>query len=126
MLSSENRLKKRKEFGFIYKNGKIIYSKNLNVIYVNTNRKVFRIGFSISKKVGKAVIRNRIKRRLSEIIRNNLNLIKNEYNYVIIVKPGIDQLNFFQLKDELLNILKKGNLLVWVFGINYGILYHSQ
>jgi len=112
MLSNENRLKKRKEFGFIYKNGKTVYSKNLNIIYVNTNRKIFRIGFSISKKVGKAVFRNKVKRRLSEIIRNNLNLIKNEYNYVIVVKPGIDQLNFPQLKEELLNAFKKGNLLV--------------
>lgn len=111
MLSSENRLKKRKEFGYIYKKGKAVYSQNLNIIYVDNNRKVFRAGFSVSKKIGKAVVRNKVKRRLSAIIRNNLNLIKNEYNYIITVKSGIEKLTYLQLKEEVMAAFKKGNLL---------------
>lgn len=111
MLSSENRLRKRKEFGYIYKKGKVVHSPYLNIIYVDNNRKNFKMGFSISKKIGKAVVRNKTKRRLSAIIRENLNLIKNEYNYVVVAKPDIDKLTYAQLKENFEKALKKGNFL---------------
>ena len=105
MLKNNNRLTKRKEFGYVYKNGKKLNSQNLYVVYTGTKLKSSRFGFVVSKKIGKAHIRNKIKRRLSEIVRVNILSFATQ-NYVIVAKPGIQLLNFAELKTELLTILQ--------------------
>ena len=63
-----------------------------------------RYGISVSKKVGKAVVRNKIKRRLKDIISKNS--IKNGYDYVIIVRKAIIELSYEDMKNELLKLIK--------------------
>lgn len=111
MLVKENRLTKRKEFGYIYKKGKSVYSKHLMLVYVPTKLKNIRVGFSVSKKVGKAHTRNLIKRRLRAIIQEllNKNKIKTN-NYIFIANTGICDLTFLELKQQVEYLLKKDNL----------------
>lgn len=111
MLVKENRLTKRKEFGYIYKKGKSVYSKHLMLVYVPTKLKNIRVGFSVSKKVGKAHTRNLIKRRLRAIIQEllNKNKIKTN-NYIFIANTGICDLTFLELKKQVEYLLKKDNL----------------
>lgn len=111
MLKKENRLTKRKEFGYIYKKGKNAYSKFLMLVYVPTKLKKIRVGFSISKKIGKAHTRNLVKRRLRAII---FELIKNNKlktnNYIFIANVGIDKLSFEELKNQVMYLITKENL----------------
>ena len=58
------------------------------------------------KKTGNAVIRNKTKRRIKNIIDNNKNTIQNGYDYVIIVRKGIIDLTYKEIEQELLNLLK--------------------
>lgn len=109
MLKSKYRLKKRKEFGFIYKNAKRVSSNNFHLYYIDTKLSFLKIGFAINKKVGKAVVRNKIKRRLREICKENLKDIKKK-NYVISAKIGAANLNFNQIKEEITFLFKKANL----------------
>jgi ribonuclease P protein component len=65
------RLKKNAEFRVVYRKGKS-FSNNLLVLYIYKNKKDFnRLGIVVSKKVGKSVIRNRIKRLIKESFRLN-------------------------------------------------------
>ena len=109
MLKAENRLTKRKEFSYVYKKGKSSYSPVVSIVYVSTKFKQSRIGFSVSKKVGKAHIRNLIKRRLSEIFYIELPKLKIN-NYIVIANKGIDEISFGELKQQVLQLLKKENL----------------
>lgn len=66
-----------------------------------------RFGFSISKKVGKAVVRNRIKRVLKEICRLNSHWFKEGYDYIIIPRKDCVKKNYHTLKEDLYRITRK-------------------
>lgn len=73
MLKSNYRLKKRKDFAFIYRRGRSFAAKRVAINYLKVkNKDELLIGFSASKKVGNAVIRNTVKRLMRESVRHNL------------------------------------------------------
>lgn len=94
MLNSRNRLKKKINFARIEIDGKMIQSKSFGMgIYNRKDRDESHFGFIISTKISKkAVIRNRIKRIMSEVIRQNLKKIKNGYDVLFLIKPSIVKL----------------------------------
>ena len=51
---NENKLKKRKQFNWTFKNGSSVHSKDLTIVYTPTRSNDFKVGFSVTKKVGKA------------------------------------------------------------------------
>lgn len=106
MLKSINRLKKKKEFSFIYKKGKSFHNKFFSLYVVGTKYKNSKIGFSINNKVGNSVVRHKLKRRLSEILMKKLSSLPLN-NYVFVVKVGSDKLNFEGLKIQVENMLEK-------------------
>ncbi len=110
MLPKENRLKKRKEFAYIYKNGKKLNSKNLSIVITPSKLNLTRVGFSVSNKVGKAVQRNKIKRQLRSIVRKQLNNLRIHQNFVLIAHPTIMECDFSKIEAEVNYLLKKGNL----------------
>ena len=111
MLPQKNRLKKRKQFAYIYKNGKKVNGKNLSIVFTLNKRSETKIGFSVSNKVGKAVLRNKIKRQLRAIIRKQLNNLRIHQNIVLIAHPNIVECDFSKMEKEVLYLLNKGNLL---------------
>ena len=73
---------------------------------------VSRFGFVVSQKVSKkAVIRNKIKRRLRELIRKNLPRIKSGFDGVFIVNRGLEIMNFLELENVINRILEKSSIL---------------
>lgn len=112
MIKKVNRLTKRKAFGFMYKNGESKSSNNLILIYTPTKLKDLKVGFSVSKKIGKAHIRNRIKRLLRESFKSLIPNINNKYNYIIVTKPTITDKSFKEIKEELFYILNKCGMIV--------------
>lgn len=107
MLPKNFRLRKRTEFVYSFKHGKFNSFKNINIVVFKRTDKLIRIGFSVSKKVGKAVVRNKIKRRMSAVIFKNLKQIKTGYNLIFIAKPEIVNLSFLDLENELNFALEK-------------------
>ena len=110
MLRDENRLKKRKEFAYLYSHGDAKHTANLTAVFLPTKHRILKIGFSISKKIGKAHIRNLIKRRLRAIMREEVHFLPNEYNLVIIAKNGVDTLSYEALRSQVNQLLKKTGL----------------
>ena len=107
MLNKENRLKKRKEFGYIYNNGDYTYSKSLTLLYTENRQKRTKIGFSVSKKVGKAYLRNKIKRQLRAIIRENFDKLPKFKNYVFVAKPQIVELSYKEIERDVMYVISK-------------------
>ncbi len=86
MLPSASRLIRRSDFGRVYSRGKSC-ATDLVVVYVLPNRgQTTRIGFSVSKKLGKAVIRNRVKRKLREAVRETLPELTTGYDVIIVAR----------------------------------------
>lgn len=110
MLKKENRLTKRKYFNYIYKKGQVCFSKNFIINFNKSKAPSPRFGFSVSKKIGKAVVRNLVKRRLRAIIQLNLEKIKPYNNYIITCKAGIENLTYLELKNEVESCFLKNNL----------------
>ena len=68
-----------------------------------------RYAFAISKRVGNAVVRNRVKRRLREILR--LSGLTEGYDIVIVARPAAAEADFQSLRTELMMLLKRAKLL---------------
>ncbi|MBQ8844797.1 MAG: ribonuclease P protein component [Clostridia bacterium] len=102
----DHRLKKNKQFSYIYKKGQRKYTKFLTLFVIQSKYKDYKIGFSVNKKIGKANVRNKVKRRLREIVRLG-EFPKNYNNYVLLAKEGIDSLTYDELYDEVSKVFSK-------------------
>jgi ribonuclease P protein component len=69
-----------------------------------------RFGFSVSKRVGNAVVRNRARRRLREIVRLRLPRIVSGWDVVLIARPPIAQAEFRQIEAAVERLLQQAGL----------------
>jgi len=100
------RLLKKQEFDLVYKTGRRLFSKHFSITFLKSPRK--RIGFSISSKVGGAVVRNRIRRVIREMFRNNIDLFPHG-DCVIWAKTGAAKLNRPEIREEISALAKNVN-----------------
>lgn len=109
MLSSKYRLKKKMNFARCEIDGKLIQSKSFGVEVLSrgdTENSCF--GFIISTKISKkAVVRNKIKRIISDYLRVNLTKIKSGLDVVFLIKPVILKLSRQQIEKEVDEIATK-------------------
>lgn len=106
MLPKLYRLRGQKNFKTIAEKGRSIFLKEIGLKYLKNNLPYSRFAFIVSTKVEKkATFRNKIKRRLREIIQQNLKKIKPGFDILIITRPEIKNLNFWQIKEKLEKIL---------------------
>ena len=110
MLKKINRLKKKKEFNYIYKKGTVAHSSSFSVHFVRAFRPYPQIGISVSKHVGNSVVRSRVKRIISEACRLNIEKFAVK-NYVITAKEVAKEKTSKDIELELLRVLKKNDLL---------------
>jgi len=113
MLPNINRLKKKKDFEKVFKEGKS-FSQGFLFLKINKNKlNISRFGFIVSKKVSKkAPVRNKIKRRLREITRSKMPKIKNGIDCIIIVLSGLENLSFSEIEESINKIFKKAKIYV--------------
>lgn len=112
MLSKKYRLQKDKDFDLVFKKGKNLGSKFLFLKLRKNGLEISRFGFILSKKISKnATVRNKIKRRLREIIRKELGNIKSGFDIVIVAKPTIVGKDYLETREEVGGLLKKAGLL---------------
>lgn len=110
MLARQNRLRQNKDFSWVFEVGRRVRGEVLDLKIINNNLGINRFGFIIAKNLFKtAVLRNKLKRRLREIIKKKL---KNKevgkgQDIVVIAKKGMQEKSFIELEkavDKLLSI----------------------
>lgn len=104
------RLKSEREFAHAYKKGKSVACRSLVLVYVRTGSGNLKAGFSVSKKIGKSVVRNKVKRRLREAFSRLIPRLRQDYNYVFIARKDIAAQDFTAVTDSVQYLLKKAGL----------------
>lgn len=104
-------LKRNKEFQRVYRTGKSQGSKTVVLVHNRERRGVLRVGFSVSKKVGNAVVRNRVKRRMREAFRLLLPAVARGHNLIFIARESAAAESFFSLQKTISYLLRKADLL---------------
>lgn len=100
---------KNQDFSKIIQNRKYIKNNLYIIYYKENNLNNSRFGISVSKKIGNAVVRNKIKRQMKNIIDKNKNLFKKETDYIIIIKKGILDYDYHQIEANLIDFIKNNN-----------------
>jgi ribonuclease P protein component len=103
----DNRLKRRSDFDLVFKKGKRCYARSLLLVYVKARD--LKVGYSVSKKNGKAVMRNTIKRRLRAAIRPYLTALGNYY--IVLVPKVSENYDFHKFEADLKFLIEKEGLL---------------
>lgn len=93
-------LKENAAFRRLYYKGKSAGNRYL-VIYCARNRlEVTRVGLTVSTKLGHAVVRNRVRRRLREIVRHNASCLPSGYDIVIVARTAAVEAEFAALEKS--------------------------
>ena len=103
-----NILKENREYNQIIKKKKPFHYKDY-IFYIEKDTKdVYHFGFSVGKKIGNAVTRNKIKRQIKNIL--DQKSYQNNFNCIIIVKKGILNKKFHEMEKDLLEAIDKLNI----------------
>ena len=102
-----NTLKKNREFSLVYQRGKSQATKNLVLVYLPRKYGGVRVGFSVSKKIGCSVVRNRVRRRLRESMKLISPELKGSAHLVFVARKPIAEAAFSQINGDMIYLLKK-------------------
>ena len=96
-------LRNSRQFRQVYDQGQRVHSSLFSAFFVKTEGTEQRIGITVTRKIGNAVVRNRCKRRLREALRKQLNESVNlvGFDLVINAKPSLIGADFKQIVDAL-------------------------
>lgn len=111
-MKKELRIKKNKEFQEAFQKGRSFANRQF-VVYAlrKEGQDHFRIGLSVSKKIGNAVTRNRIKRYIRQSILELKEQLHSGQDYVIIARKPASEMDFFEVKKSLQHVLKVGKVM---------------
>lgn len=111
MLPKTNRLQKKKDIERVFKKGQGVKEDFLILKTVKNNLNKIRFGFSISLKVSKrANVRNKIKRRLRELVKARLKTTKPGRDNLLIAAPGLEKKDFWELEETINKLFKKAKI----------------
>lgn len=104
-MKKKDIIRKSRDYTEIINMNKRVRNKYYTIFYKRDDNTLF--GISIPKKTGNAVVRNKIKRQVKNIIDNNKMYIQKGFNYVIIIRREILELSYSEMEESLVTLLKK-------------------
>lgn len=111
MLPRANRLTKKKDFEGVFKKGRSFKEDFLILKILKDDSNQIRFGFIVSQRVSKkATVRNKIKRRISKLVRQKLGKLKKGMDIVLITVPGIETKDFWEMEESLSKLFKKSGI----------------
>ena len=110
-MNSRVTLKKNYEFRRLYNKGKTAVTPYLVVYCLRNNRGTRRVGYTVSTKLGKAVTRNRIRRRLREIYRLNSDRLVFGVDMIIVARSKCVDADYHKMEKAFLRACAELKLL---------------
>lgn len=105
-------LSKKKDFERVAKSGRPFFARELGFKIIKNNLDKNRYGIVVNLKVDKrAVVRNKIRRQIKEIIRLNNENIKQGFDIMVLTRENIKDLKYKEIEEKLLNLFKKSKLI---------------
>lgn len=110
-MQKEYRLRRRSDFRRTFRMGTSVANRQF-VVYRRTRKEEgpVRIGISVSRKVGNAVTRNRIKRLVKEITRQWVDSLPPRTDLVLIARRPTADMDYHQMQSSLRHVMKKAQL----------------
>ncbi|MGT2666325.1 ribonuclease P protein component [Streptococcus rifensis] len=108
-MKKSYRVKREKDFSAIFKQGQNVANRKFVLYHLEKEQNHFRVGLSVSKKLGNAVVRNRIKRLMRHVLITHRQQIKAE-DFVLIARKGVEDLDYQEIEKNLLHVLKLAHL----------------
>ena len=105
-LRKSFRVKKEKDFNAIFKEGESVANRRFVIYRLANSQEHFRVGLSVSKKLGNAVMRNQIKRRIRHILIDHRNELVDNIDFIVIARKGVENLEYAELEKNLLHVLR--------------------
>lgn len=101
-----NRIKKNDDFGLTINKGKANRLPSFLIFCLKTNTGFTRVGISVSKKLGNAVVRNRTKRQVRAMCDSIIDYSQRSLDIVIIVKNNFLNMTFDENKSQISDLMK--------------------
>lgn len=108
-MQRERRLTDSKRFPLIHQEGRVWANRLLVMKIIPNGLDTSRFGFLVGKRIGNAVVRNKVKRRLRDVIR--LEPVEAGWDVIFIARRGADSSDYHQLKRAAGGLLKRAKLI---------------
>lgn len=108
-MQKEQRLRKSKDFATVWREGRSWSDRLLVLIARPNGLKITRFGFSVGKRLGNAVKRNKVKRRLREAAR--LTNVQDGWDLVLIARKDASEADYHGLNQSMRGLLKRARIL---------------
>jgi len=106
-FSEPQRLHKRKEFLEVYNRGEKLHTPHFVLFLLENSQPTHRLGITVSRKIGRAVVRNRVKRLLREIFRTNKEIVLGHCDIVVNVKRAAARASLEDLRLDFRNAVRR-------------------
>ena len=111
MLARHLRLKRPQDFQRIRDQGRHLHGGLVSLNVLDNDLPHNRFGFVISRRVGNAVVRNRVKRRLRAVVRSRLTKLDEGFDIVVISHAAAAAASYHELDARLADLFQKAGLL---------------
>jgi len=109
-ISKDCRIRKHNIYQLLFRKGRRIALPHFVIYYMIRDNGPARLGTTVSRKIGNAVVRNHCKRQLKEFFRSIRNVVLPTVDLSILARPGAAQLTSQQVREELVEGLRNAAL----------------
>ena len=111
-MKQKFRVRTNERFQKIRQQGKSFSDRHLVLCFLQNDLPYSRFGFAVSTRIGNAVVRNRIKRQLREIMRLRTDTIRPGWDIVVIARQAIKDVDYHTMDAACARLLGRAHLLV--------------
>ena len=104
-LTPDERIRKKSDFAGLYRLGSRFRGRLFTLVFLRNELGHARLAVVASRKVGSAVVRNRVKRRFRELFRREKGLLKEPLDLIVIARPESGQAAWGELRDAYISAL---------------------
>ena len=110
-MRREYSLRRNKEFRYVYRKGRSVSDSHMVLVYVVTRTPHLKVGFSVSRKLGNSVQRNKLKRRMKEAFFAMLDDVSKNCLLVFTPRESAKDMTYAQIVASIGKLLKKAGLM---------------